>query len=207
MGQNRLLICIPTKTDPEYLERAAICEATWLRDCPCDYKFFRDVDYGLDEQDPLVRQQRMKAMCRYALSQGYDFIFRVDSDAFVAVPKLLTSDFEAHDYMGWCLEYTGWKARNRTAHGGAGFFLSRKAMELVVAAQHFAHDHIYWADIWTGQLLYDVGISCVADARFVEGNGTDFTPDNLPSDWISVHPCQPEMMSAIFNSTRKGSSA
>jgi hypothetical protein len=190
MGQSsNLLITIPTKSGPEYLKRAATCEATWLRDSPVDYKFFRDADYSLDPDDVLVRQKRMKVMCKYALTNRYDYLFRVDADAFVWIDRLLDSGFESHDYMGWCLEYEGWKARNRTAHGGAGFFLSRKAMELVLNAPHFAHDGIYWGDIWTGQLLYDHGIRCKADARFHE-HGAEVNLDELPTghDFITVHP-------------------
>ena len=190
----KLLITIPTKSAPEYLARAAVCESTWLRGSPVPYKFFRDSELGLDESDPLVRQKRMKGMCRYALDHGYDYLFRVDSDAYVRVPALLRSDFQNHDYMGWCLHYTGPMARNRTAHGGAGFFLSRRAMELVVDAPHFPHsDGYHWGDIYTGQLLFDHGIGCFADRRFVDDI---FTVTPLPENWITLHPLTLDEMRA-----------
>jgi hypothetical protein len=210
MGQGepvKLLIAIPIKSAPEYLERAAVCEATWLKDCPCDYAFFRDSSnsprpasrntwyLSLDETDPLIRQQRMKSMCQFALDRGYDFLFRVDADAFVWVNRLLSCGFEAHDYMGWCLEYSGWKERNRTAHGGSGFFLSRKAMQVVIEGKHFPHDGIYWGDIWTGQLLYDNGIKCHADRRFYED--INLTVPNLESA-ISIHPLSVEGMRKTY---------
>ena len=193
----RLLIAIPTKSDPEYLDRAACCEATWLANCPCDYKFFRDSEFGLDESDPLVRQKRMKAMCLYALRLGYDFLFRVDSDAYVRVVQLLTSGFEAHDYMGWH------KVHDVSAFGSVGFFLSRRAMQLVVDAEHFPHPTgslglIYWGDMWTGFVLRAEGINCHVHAGFVDGLGTDFTAENLPAgEWISIHPVSNKEMVQI----------
>ncbi len=185
----RLLIAIPTKTAPEYLDRQKWCEETWLKDSPCEYKFFRDSEHGLDDQDPLARQKRMKVMCQYALTSDYDYLFRVDSDTYVWVDRLLASGFEQHEYMGYCLDYPKENARNRTAFAGPGFFLNRKAMIIVTKTAHFPHGDAYWGDIWTGQLLYDHGIECHRDLRFKEADGgttrlADFPPDH---DYISVH--------------------
>ena len=187
----KLLIAIPTKTAPEYLERAAACEATWLKDCPVDYKFFRDTDWGLDENDPLVRQKRMKVMCRYALDSGYDFVFRVDSDAYVWVNRLLRCGFEQHDYFGWTRD------RCVNAFASVGFFLSRRAMQVVVDGRHFPNNREgdYWGDVWTGELLKEAGILLHKDERFLDGLGRqDIPPDTVPADhdFISLHPASLE---------------
>ena len=55
MGQNRLVIVIPTKTAPNYLERKRICEATWLRIAGRPVSFSSDADLGLDENYLEVR--------------------------------------------------------------------------------------------------------------------------------------------------------
>lgn len=207
----KLLIAIPTKSAPEYLDRAAACEATWLKDCPVDYAFFRDTslnryDYqriahtwycGLDEKDPLVRQQRMKAMCRHALAQGYDFLFRVDSDAYVWVDRLLACGFEAHDYFGWT------KDNCVNAFASVGFFLSRRAMQVVVDGRHFPSNREgdYWGDVWTGELLKEAGILLHKDERFLDGLGRqDITPDTVPPDhnYISLHPASIESQRGFY---------
>jgi hypothetical protein len=49
----QLLIAIPIKNkneDRDYQARAVACKETWLKDCPCDYRFFTDEDLGLDPQ-------------------------------------------------------------------------------------------------------------------------------------------------------------
>lgn len=196
----RLLIAIPTKTALEYLERAQVCKETWLKNCPVDYKFFRDSDLGLEESHELIRQQRMKRMCWYALQNGYDFIFRVDSDAYVWIDRLLASGFEHHHYTGWCLEYPAPQERFRTAHGGVGFFLSRTAMEFVVEAEHFAHGEAYWGDIWTGLVLFKNGIRCNRDERFLEHGSEVTRAEEVPDDpnLISVHPVTLPAMRELY---------
>ncbi|MFZ1973852.1 MAG: hypothetical protein WAU89_13460 [Candidatus Acidiferrales bacterium] len=189
----RLLIAIPTKTGEEYQRRLDSCQLTWLRNCPCDWLGFTDEFVGIDSAHPLVRQQRMKLICRYALAAGYDFLFRVDSDAYVRVDRLLKCGFEAHDYMGWH------KTHDVNAFGSVGFFLSRRAMQVVVDAKHFPQAQgIYWGDMWTGYVLRDAGIDCHVHAGFVDGLGTDFTVENLPpGEWISIHPVSNEEMVKI----------
>jgi len=198
----KLLICIPSKTDPLYLQRQAVCEATWLKDSPVPYRFFRDAELGLDETDPLIRQLRMKRICQYALANGYDFIFRTDSDAYVWVNRLLLCGYESQDYMGYCLNYPEHLGGNRTAHGGTGFFLSRRAMQIVVDGEHFpAGNGTYWADIWTGELLKKHGIRCYRDTRFLDGYGNeDISPDMLPANhqYIAIHPVSEDSQRAFF---------
>jgi hypothetical protein len=202
----RLLIAIPVKTAPHYFERAKACEETWLKDCPCDYKFFSDADLGLteinqhdNENDP-IRTWRTKLMVTYAYENGYDYVFRVDSDAYVWVNRLLNCGFEQYDYMGWCLNaanQTDWCLN--TAHGGVGFFLSRKAMKIVVDApvEKYA-DGKYWGDLWAGQQLYKAGIHCHRDTRFLDGSSHtnhhgNIAAKELPLNhhYVSVHPVNP----------------
>lgn len=211
----KLLIVVPLKTDPLYAERMVACKETWLRDVPVDgdapdspvhYKGFTDAELGLTEinqhdnaNDP-IRTWRTKLMVKYAYDQGYDFVFRVDTDAFCWINRLLACGFEQWDYMGWCdvvPNQTEWC--RTTAHGGIGFFLSRKAMKVIVKApiERYA-DGKYWGDLWCGQQLYKAGIRCHRDTRFIDGS---HMPDHrgnvlaheLPLDhqFISIHPVNP----------------
>ena len=202
---------IPTKTAPLYAERAKICEQTWLKDCPCDYKFFSDADLGLTEIDQHkndidpIRTMRTKLMVKYAYDNGYDFVFRVDSDAYVWVNRLLACGFEQWDYSGWCLQAQQGEWCVNTAHGGVGFFLNRKAMEIVMNApvERYA-DRKYWGDLWAGHQLYKRGIHCHRDTRFVDGSSHkghqgNIHPEELPLDhqYVSVHPIHPPEMLAF----------
>ena len=184
----RLLIAIPTKSTDEYLTREQHCRATWLRDCPCDFKFFRDSDLGIDPSSEQCRQLRTQRMVQHALKHGYDFIFRVDSDAYVWVDRLLTSGFEQYDYVGYCLDYPPSKAYRRTAHGGSGFILSRRAMQIIANANpcKTQQGNSWYGDIWAGEQLYAHSIRCHRDTRFMPDRklweGTDL------SQAISIHP-------------------
>jgi hypothetical protein len=138
-------------------------------------------------------------MAQYALESGYDYVFRTDSDAYCWVNRLLASGFENHDYQGWCIDYPKHLETDkalRTAHGGIGFLLSRKAMEIVVREKPWMQsDGYYWGDIWTGEVLWQHGIRCQRDTRFLDGSngaqhhGNVFASE-LPLDhpYISVHP-------------------
>lgn len=210
----KLIIVIPTKTAPMYAERMQACEETWLKNSPVDYKGLSDADLGLVEinqhenaHDP-IRTHRTIGMVKWAYERGYDFLFRVDTDAYVWINRLLKSGFENHDYMGWCNKstqppYSGkedeWCAS--TAHGGTGFFLSRRAMEIILTSpvERFA-DGKFWGDLWAGHQLWKHGILCKRDTRFLDGGRTHFsnhhgniTPNELPMDhpYISIHPINP----------------
>jgi hypothetical protein len=218
MGTVKLLIAIPTKSSQLYQDRMVACQNTWLSGVPHDgtqtnsqvfWHAFSDLELGLDPNDEQVRIKRTQLMCQYALDHGYDYIFRTDSDAYVWVNRLLACEFEQYDYMGWCVDYPkhieiGTQGL-RTAHGGIGFFLSHKAMQVVVSSTPFKHsDGIYWGDIGAGQMLYKAGIYCHRDTRFMDGSGTPMHHGNvfaheLPADhpYISVHPVPAENMYGI----------
>jgi hypothetical protein len=214
---SKLLIIMPSKTGQLYKDRIPACENTWLKNCPCDYKFLSDADMGLVEIDQYdqvhdpIRTLRMIGMATYAYARGYDHMFRCDTDTYVWINRLLASGFEQHDYMGYCLEYPGQETirghATRTAHGGDGFFLSRRAMEIIKNAKpHTYYDGKYWGDMWTGDVLWRHGIHCKRDTRFMDGSGYTQHHGNifaheLPLDhpYIAVHPVPAENMQAIYD--------
>jgi len=185
---SRLLIAIPTAehyrgndTSPNRDERArrAACRETWLQGVS-DYKFF----YGSGKHDPAPDEvvldvpegyghlsSKFVRICQWALEHDYDFLFRVDTDAYVYVDRLLRSGFEAHDYSGYTIDYPRHLAHARYA-SGAGWALSRRGMEVVVnsVVTNEADDY------WTGKVLYAAGIPCHRDTRFVCGFEPHFIP-------------------------------
>jgi len=105
------------------------------------------------------------AIYKWALEQGYDFVFKCDLDCLVRVPLLLQSGFEAWDWMGG--------ANSFFASGGGGYFLSRRAMEYVVAAGGVPG---YEEDVHIAQVLLGNGLQLHNEPRFL------FCPGDVMDD-------------------------
>src|ERR1700676_3305638 len=88
---------------------------------------------------------KFREACRWAVSQNYEYIFQALTDTFVVPSRLVSSGFEEHDYIG--------SANNeRTAiGGGAGMWLSRKALQYLVNAPVDMWVH----DGWVGKVMLD----------------------------------------------------
>lgn len=166
-----------------------------LKDSPIDYKFV----YGsaasndLPNREPLAdelffdvddRREWMvlknKELFKYAMANGYDFVFRCCDDTALYPERLLQHAplLALHDYAGtfcghgnyggkiFCLRYMDY------CHGGVGVWLSHKAMNRLLADDwkgptpspypmemevmpgiwHPSYD-TYWDDLWMGEVL------------------------------------------------------
>jgi hypothetical protein len=215
----KLLIVLPVKSakgGAQYPIRWEMCQSTWLRDSPVDFHGFTDDELGLVEIDQHnnaidpIRTHRTQLMVRWALEKGYDYIFRTDTDTYLWVNRLMACGYEQHDYMGWCVGYPRHLEKDwacNTAHGGVGFFLSRRAMQIVADAPVDKYlDGKYWGDLWAGHHLWKHGIYCHRDTRFLEGSSGDhaqhdgnISADELPLDhpYIALHPVPALNMPAI----------
>jgi hypothetical protein len=90
---------------------------------------------------------KTKALLRWAVEQGYDYLYKCDTDTCVLADRLLSCGFEHADYTGHFAQPTSclWPF----ASGGNGYFLSRRACKFVMDK---TPDH--WAeDLWVGQVL------------------------------------------------------
>ena len=105
------------------------CEAHWSR-CAAirdtwwtpQVHFFTGNE--LDVPDDYAHlPQKTKAICQWAVTRGHLWAFLCDTDTYVHVPRLLALPLT--DYMGYHLEGKDY------ASGGAGYVLSRKAMDIV----------------------------------------------------------------------------
>lgn len=70
---------------------------------------------------------RTRAAAYWALSHGFNYVFLVPGDTYVAVWRLLLSEFTKHEYTGF---------KSYTEHyigGGSGIWLGRPALEAVAA--------------------------------------------------------------------------
>ena len=117
---------------------------------------------------------KVREIFRWAWNRGYDYIFKVDTDTYVDVPRLLASGFEQYDYIGTPF-YLG---DEEYASGGAGYWVSRKAYGLLLDEPIT----IPWDDIWTGRGLRKNGINLQVDWRYNVNCPHDFShgprPDN-----------------------------
>lgn len=122
---------------------------------------------------------------RFAYEGGYEFLFKVDTDSFLIPDKLMKCGFEQFDYYGLSrpTERIGQQffycARDRDGidhplekcwpwcSGGYGYHLSRKAMEVILAAPKPTSKVMVWCeDLFVGQCLGPL----VRDGKIKMGN-------------------------------------
>jgi len=167
----KLLIAIKScQRDKDNGSHQAIRD-TWAKYLPpaVDLRFFvggEKVSLETDEVQVPVEDDyfslslKTKAIADYSVKNQYDFTFLCDTDTYVWPAKLLASGFEEYDYSGgWQLPQHGWilgKAYHDFVDdegeivdpiyawmsGGVGYFLSRKAAEIISASviSHWAED-------------------------------------------------------------------
>ena len=93
---------------------------------------------------------------QWALDSGYDSVFSVPTDCYIVIPQLLASGYEKLDYTGYQVPYEGHMG------GGSGYWLSKRAMEIVAARSPI----LDYEDRWVGQVLRENGIFGVHDPRY-----------------------------------------
>jgi hypothetical protein len=93
---------------------------------------------------------------KWALESRYSHAFVIPTDCYVAVPRLLASGFEDQDYTGF---------HSYDEHhigGGSGYWLSRRAMQAVVAYVPYSD----YEDRWVGSACREAGLTAVHDVRY-----------------------------------------
>lgn len=139
--------------------------------------------------------QKTRAMIRWAYKQGYDYLFKCDDDTYVRPDRLLASGFEKHLYSGFVRTTSVFgKGREVThAQGGAGYWLSRDVMALILQ-----HDVTMEGaeDINLARLLRSLGIPPVHDDRYRPDMISIPMPGNAQ---ITAHDCSPDDMFEIHD--------
>lgn len=135
---------------------------TWLHDCPVDYRFFvgnGDGPLAADEEllgcgDAYMDlPHKTRAICAWAFARDYDHAFMADTDTYANVPKLLASGFQEYDVTGYFNGPIGVpgavEGKYAWVSGGAGYWVSRRVMEMLAASEPSS-----WAeDLWVGQVV------------------------------------------------------
>jgi hypothetical protein len=130
---------------------------------------------------------KTKAICNYFFG---DYLFLCDTDTYVHAERLISGLTEPHDYVGHALEINGIPY----ASGGAGYWLSRKAMDII--AREAVPDHFPYEDYMVGATLYEHRIPLHHDPRYTLALDSWPEPGN---DLITKHlsmngPYKVEMM-------------
>lgn len=121
---------------------------------------------------------------RWALDQGFDFVFQCFTDTYCNPDRMLVSGFEQFDYVG---HFRGEDQRVQLealppgcyASGGSGYWLNARSSKALLQS---SIDH--WAeDLWVGKVLGEAGICGTQDYRYWSAGG-QMLPSN---DAISVH--------------------
>jgi hypothetical protein len=160
----KVLIAVPSCHSLKQYEE--VIQSTWGKDIPpeVDLRFFLgnpEVSLAHDEVFLKVEDgfdsltNKTVALYAWALEQGYEFVFKCDLDTLVRPRLLLASGFEAYDWVGG--------ANSFFASGGAGYVISRKAMQYVVDAGGAPG---FEEDVHIARILLSHGIELHNDPRF-----------------------------------------
>jgi len=193
----KILVAIPTCHKNALLVRA--CKETWVNEWShlVDIRFFfgrptffpcTPLEISLDVDDG-YKQLPLKvlAMYRWILDNGYDRVFKCDDDTYVHIPRLLSCGKDEFDFVGrpdLASRYTHWM------QGGAGYWLSRKAMEYLV---NLPLD--YWKSHWAedrlvGIAMYKSGLSVSNDRRLFDAPWVCYPSTPAPgNNSITAHKC------------------
>jgi hypothetical protein len=194
-------------------ERVNTIRDTWLKELPegVDYKFFYGTKFRVDKErrnpppqpklrDPLADEvyldcgdyytenpAKMQGICKYALDHGYDFLLRTDDDTFVYPDRLLKEDWAGFDYSG---------SSPVDFHPGGCMFLSRRAMEIVVAGR----PDYYADDVWIGKVMKKSGIPMhhIESIHNEWGKGYSVDPAAVGTNHSALHSCTPSVMRMLY---------
>ena len=150
--------------------------STWGKDAKAlgiDLRFFVAASFTTHQSDEIhLKCQddydslpfKTREICRWAYGKVFSHIFLCDTDTVISPRKLLASGFEKFDYAGKIDRPFGVTFRYETisrhgiketsqrypwASGGYGYFLSRRAFEMVTTEYPTT-----WAeDLWVAQIL------------------------------------------------------
>jgi hypothetical protein len=144
------------------------------RDVPVDALWTGEAD-GIDSL-----AQKTHAACVYALEHGHTHLFQCFTDTYVRPERLIASDYWRHEYIGY---HGGHENALNYASGGAGYWLSKRCIELVA----LEIPPMEWAeDRWVGQALAKHGIFCAFDGRYTPRRTQVLKSNDLITTHLSV---------------------
>lgn len=218
-----MLIAIKSCKRDQYNGYNDNCRATWIKDIRgANYCFVLGNGATRLHPDELILNcgdryeelpTKTHALCKWFLDQDYDFIFACDTDTFVVPRRLLDTPYSQYDYYGYFNGEIG-KPKDiycclyAWASGGSGYFLSRRAAQIVSEVNPHSYSmcpetRIPSEDLMLGQILgpyIERGeLTAKHDERFGRSWRGDYKVDvtahfqadsagrTIPSDWQRLH--------------------
>jgi len=149
-----------------------------LAKLPFDYDPSAD-EVVLHVPDDLVHlAYKARLAWQWALDNGYDYVFNCAQDTYIEIERLMGSGFEGHDFIGMTYD------ENRCPQGGAGYWLSKKCLEVLTKA------HVYfWADDgWAGWALKKADIHLHHDPRYAQYPDAPTSHNYIITSHMGQHP-------------------
>jgi hypothetical protein len=124
---------------------------------------------------------KTKAICNFA--RRWDFLFKVDTDTYVSIDRLLKSGFEQYDYSGFELN----QIEGHPYASGPHYWLSNKAINFLADANwsnftEGVRGYEDCEDVMVGEILRCCGVTLHHDIRY-----SPFIPVLPDNDVISHH--------------------
>jgi hypothetical protein len=173
----------PERARDNHLNRLDFIRKTWGANATCDYRFFMGRgsvrspypdEVFLDCGDSYYETAfKVKAICAWALTQGYDALFKCDDDTFVCSERLVCAGFENKEFVGWKIPPSDENHPVTYPWGGPGYFLNTRMMKLAASDPYptskpdgDTRDRCNtYEDGWIGRVALDAGINLVHDTR------------------------------------------
>jgi len=108
--------------------------------------------------------QKTQMIRRWALENGYEYLWKIDDDTYLRPERLLAKDYSSMDYVG---RLRGPSGNYRSPYcSGFCYGLSRKALEILAPIQ-WGMNEDFSEDRWTGNQLLAHGITPCLESQFV----------------------------------------
>ena len=210
----RLPVLLVVNSARSYRARRDACRATWfgaLRSRVRHAVFVTGAgDFAVDKTDTAVLDcavpdgyddiwQKTLASFRWALHcTDWTHLFHCDDDTYVAPSRWLAAGIPRGDYVGCPYPHDWWPTPY--ASGGAGFWLTRHAVEILVTMlPRYVKRYVDTKgapltsdDLLIGKCLADVGVRLTTDARL------QYTAEPLAAGQHTAHWIAAEQMAAMF---------
>lgn len=159
------LIAVATCNKPKFVARALSQRNSWVGQfrgrLNTEVRFFvgegaaADWHTQLEAPDTYERlPEKTQAICKWAIEQGYDYLFKTDDDTFLNIEELLDHcEVFPHHYVGNVRGATG--GHPFPYASGYAYWLSRQAMQILAEAAITEDPN---EDRWVGNTLAAAGI-------------------------------------------------
>ena len=180
-----LIAIVHCRTRQTYMDAI---RSTWLPLVPsdrADTKFFVGRGEHRDYPEDVVEldcgdgyeslPEKVRAIARWSLANGYEYTFKLDDDVVLLPNKFLASGYESHDFVG----HRNSSKEDPVPPYGFCYGLSKRSMQIVAEAT-LPRDN--FDEGWVRTKLYEHGILLHHDPRYFLhfGRKEDFVSKRRP---------------------------